>query len=526
MDQRLLLVDDEEGIRKVLGIVLSDLGYQVQTADDGRQGLDLFLKHKPPIVITDIKMPAMDGVALLQHIKQACPDTEVIVLTGHGDMDLAIQCLKLEATDFVTKPIHDDALEIALKRANERIVMRRQLRAYTENLERLVEEKSAQLVAAERRTAVGQALEGVTAAMRNIAGDLEGGMAYFNDLPCLVSIHAPDLTVVAANQRYIDKLGDPTGRPGGRIYKQTTPSPAEATFTTGQGQRVSTVIACPDGSELPVIVHTAPIRDAGGQVALVVEIAADVVEVRRLQEQLNSLGMMIGSVSHGIKGLLTGLDGGIYLLDRGVAKADQAQIKEGWETVRVIIARIRNLVLDILFYAKEKELKWQRVDVATFAREVADQIRSKIERHHIEFKVELAEDLAASEVDPGMLQSILANLFDNAVAACNADPDRTKRHCIEFRVLAEAAHILFEVRDNGPGMDAETQSKIFTPQIISLKKEGSGLGLFIAHQILRKNNGHISLTSRPGQGTVVTIRLPKTALPAPPAPRPSAPETL
>jgi signal transduction histidine kinase len=520
MDQRLLLVDDEEGIRTVLGITLSDMGYEVQTAADGRQGLDFFLKHQPPIVITDIKMPFMDGVALLKHIKLACPDTEVIMLTGHGDMELAIQCLKLEATDFVTKPIHNDALEIALKRANERIVMRRQLRDYTENLEHLVEEKSARLVAAERRAAVGQALEGLAAAMRNIAGDLEGGMAYFNDLPCLVSIHGPDLTVVAANQRYVDKLGDPAGRPSGWIYKQTAPSPAEATFASGQGQRISTTIACPDGSELPVIVHTAPIRDAGGRVALVVEIAADVVEVRRLQEQLNSLGMMIGSVSHGIKGLLTGLDGGTYLLDRGVAKADQAQIKEGWETVRVILARIRNLVLDILFYAKEKELKWQRVDVATFAQEIAGQIRSKIERHHIAFTVDLAEDLASSDVDPGMLQSILTNLFDNAVAACNTDPDRTRSHCIAFRVYADAAHILFEVRDNGPGMDAETQSKIFTPQIISHKKEGSGLGLFIAHQILRKNNGQISLTSQPGQGAVVTIRLPKTALPPRPAQRP------
>ena len=125
-DKRILLVDDEEGIRKVLGISLEDLGYQVAFASDGIQALKLYREHQPPIVITDIKMPAMDGIDLLKNIKAENPDTEVIMLTGHGDMDLAIECLKLEATDFITKPINDDVLNIALRRAQERIQMRRQ----------------------------------------------------------------------------------------------------------------------------------------------------------------------------------------------------------------------------------------------------------------------------------------------------------------------------------------------------------------------------------------------------------------
>jgi FixJ family two-component response regulator len=86
------------------------------------------------------------------------------MLTGHGDMDLAIKCLKLEATDFITKPINDDVLEIALKRAHDRISMRAQLRAYTENLEILVREQAAQLMNTERQAAVGQAMEGLSSA--------------------------------------------------------------------------------------------------------------------------------------------------------------------------------------------------------------------------------------------------------------------------------------------------------------------------------------------------------------------------
>ncbi|MGE5257002.1 MAG: sensor histidine kinase [Hyphomicrobiales bacterium] len=176
MDKRILLVDDEAGIRKVLGIFLADSGYTVLTAENGEEALRKFRELRPPIVLTDIKMPDMDGIELLQHIKAESPDTEVIMFTGHGDMDLAIKSLKYEATDFVTKPINDEVLEIALKRARERIVMRRQLREYTENLERLVDEKARKLVEAERMAAVGQTVAELSHTIKNIANSLKGSI--------------------------------------------------------------------------------------------------------------------------------------------------------------------------------------------------------------------------------------------------------------------------------------------------------------------------------------------------------------
>jgi YesN/AraC family two-component response regulator len=85
MAEKILLVDDEEGIRKVLAISLSDKGYQVFTAKSGEEALHIFKEQDPPIVLTDIKMPGMDGIELLQKMKQENPDTEVIMITGHGD---------------------------------------------------------------------------------------------------------------------------------------------------------------------------------------------------------------------------------------------------------------------------------------------------------------------------------------------------------------------------------------------------------------------------------------------------------
>ncbi|MBW2192757.1 MAG: response regulator [Deltaproteobacteria bacterium] len=176
MTEDILLVDDEEGIRKVLSIYLMDGGYAVRTAESGEEALAIFRESQPPIVLTDIKMPGMDGIELLQKIKAENPDTQVIMITGHGDIDLTIKSLQYDAADFITKPINDEALDVALKRARERISLQMQLREYTENLERLVEEKTRQLVQSEKLAAVGQTVAGLAHAIKNIAGGLKGGV--------------------------------------------------------------------------------------------------------------------------------------------------------------------------------------------------------------------------------------------------------------------------------------------------------------------------------------------------------------
>jgi len=176
MEKQVLLVDDEPGILKVLGISLADRGYRVLTAESGEEALRLFHEARPEVILTDIKMPGMDGIELLKIIKEENPNTEVIMITGHGEMELAIQSLKHDASDFITKPIHDEALDIALRRAIEKLSYKKKLKEYTENLEKLVEEKSRKLVEAERLAAVGQTVAGLAHAIKNITAGLTGGM--------------------------------------------------------------------------------------------------------------------------------------------------------------------------------------------------------------------------------------------------------------------------------------------------------------------------------------------------------------
>ncbi len=365
----ILLVDDEEDIREVLSMSLSDIGYQVFDARTGKEALRIFKEINPPIVLTDIKMPGLDGIELLQEIKRGNPDTEVIMITGHGDMDLAIKSLQYEATDFITKPINVDALDIALKRVHDKITLKRKLKEYTENLELLVREKT------------------------------------------------------------------------------------------------------------------------------------------ELQDHLSSLGLMIGSISHGIKGLLTSLDGGVYLLNSGFKKKDDAQIRDGFEDVKLISSRIRKMILDILFYAKERELAKETIDVLIFADSVANIIKPKIQNHPIAFVTDFKEAPQQFNVDPDFLSSALINILDNAVDACLEDESKD-HYQITFGIKKDKEHTIINISDDGIGMDDNTKENLFKLFFSSKGGKGTGFGLFIASNIINQHGGTINVNSVKGKGSVFIIKIP------------------
>ncbi len=121
--EKILIIDDEQPTLKMFSLLLEHYGFDILIAENGRSGLELFKRERPGLVMTDIKMPVMDGIELLKEIKKVDPHAEVIVITGHGDMDLAIQALNLDATDFINKPVQRKALEQALTRAAERLAI-------------------------------------------------------------------------------------------------------------------------------------------------------------------------------------------------------------------------------------------------------------------------------------------------------------------------------------------------------------------------------------------------------------------
>lgn len=113
---KILVIDDEQGIRNLLDTLLSRKGYDVVLADGGRKGLELFRRERPDVVVLDLKMPEMDGIAVLQQARSLKPDQPVIILTGAGTPEKEHQVHALGVSEFVAKEFSLHLLGDALKR--------------------------------------------------------------------------------------------------------------------------------------------------------------------------------------------------------------------------------------------------------------------------------------------------------------------------------------------------------------------------------------------------------------------------
>lgn len=117
---KVLVIDDEKPTLSMFRLFLAAYGYDVFTAQSGLEGLALFKAHSPDIVFTDIKMPGMDGLTVLRKIQALGTSSQIIVITGHGDLEKAMEALDLDASDFINKPVDRQALDAALTRAEKR----------------------------------------------------------------------------------------------------------------------------------------------------------------------------------------------------------------------------------------------------------------------------------------------------------------------------------------------------------------------------------------------------------------------
>jgi two-component system NtrC family response regulator len=115
--QTILIIDDDDSLRRVIEFTLHEAGYRVLTAADGAEGLRLFALERPPVVITDIQMPSLSGYDVLKKIKAESPGTLVIVITAFGSVERAVEAMKLGAYDYLTKPFSRDELRLVVAKA-------------------------------------------------------------------------------------------------------------------------------------------------------------------------------------------------------------------------------------------------------------------------------------------------------------------------------------------------------------------------------------------------------------------------
>jgi len=160
MPETLLVVDDEDTVRRVLYLKLSREGYRCEQANGAEQTLHVLETIPVALVLLDIKMPGKSGIELLPEIKEAYPDTAVIMATAVNDIEIAVQCLKQGADDYVCKPFNLEDVSLAVQRALHKRRLQLELREYQQFLEEKVEQQMLEM----RRLFLG-AIEALVSAL-------------------------------------------------------------------------------------------------------------------------------------------------------------------------------------------------------------------------------------------------------------------------------------------------------------------------------------------------------------------------
>ncbi len=482
MADEILLIDPNKGHADALSIYLERQRFDVFFADSIDNVLILLDNLIPDIILADSFLPDMDIINLLKQIKKSHPSTQIIIAADPDYYDKAIEELQSDAIVYLQKPVKSHILDLALKQARELISLNKKLDLYAEKLADL---HNAQ----------------------NLYQQL------FDEVPCYISVQDREFRLTATNRMFKKDFGNEIGSHCYEIYKHRTSQcpecPVADTFKDGQSHQTEEIVTSKSGKQYNTLTWTAPIKDSAGNITQVIEMSTNITQIRQLQDHLTSLGLMLGSMSHGVKGMLTALDGGIYQLESGIANKDNDRISKAFDQVKQTTDKIKDMVLEILYYAKSRALKYQLVDVNQFAESIKDTVEPMAEKNNIELNVDIASSLGKMEIDSTWVKAALVNFLENAVDACTYDRSKSEHH-VDFKACERRPdRICFEISDNGMGMDQETKEKMFTLFFTSKGSQGTGLGLFIANRVITQHSGSIKVESSLGEGSWFQICLPR-----------------
>ena len=504
-----VIIDDEEDIREVMKISLTDAGYQVAAAADGAAGLALCAEILPQVVITDVRMPGMDGLKVLELVKTTYPDTEVIVATAFGEMDLAIRALQLDASDFVTKPIGDEALNLALERARNRYTSKKRLQEYTAVLE------------AEKAATSHELIRSIAFQKKLTEGSMDG------ILGCDVTN-----TVITCNQSMADLTGYAKDEVIQRMqladfFKAEGLERFEAAMGGGKfggSDKLllyETVIIGKTGTEIPVQI-SATVMIEEDRRSGVVCFFRDLRKIRELesemtdqaqilhQDKMMSLGRLAASVVHEINnplsGILNYLRLMIRIIGRGpVTEESREKFRHYLSMVESETDRCSKIVTNLLGFSRMAPPQFGSVSVEELLQRSTLLSHHKLKLSDIRLKTDIQPDLPPVEGDFNQLQQCVINLIFNAIDAMP-----------EGGVLTMTGHydpgrqmVLLGVKDTGPGIAPENLARIFEPFFTTKPMGyGVGLGLSTVYGIIERHNGSVKVDSRLGQGAKFLIELP------------------
>ncbi len=504
-----LIIDDEQDIREVTAMTLEDAGYRVDTAADGSEGLERCATFAPRIVITDIRMPGMDGLQVLETIKKHFPDTEVIVATAFGEMETAIRALQLDASDFITKPIHTEALMVALERARHRYRTRQQLKDYTRQLEQglsLTSRELAETVAYLKRL-IESSMDGI------LACDTDGKVVTFNrSMERMLGIERTDVLQQATLERFFSPEN----------YRRLMDDLA-GTGYGGNGRLMlyETTLQDHRGQAVPVQLSASVLMDDDRATGLVCFLR-DLRRIHRLQQEMAdqarllhqdkmmSLGRLAASVAHEINNPLSGILNYIRLMLRTLKKGpltpeNQTKFSGYLDVIETETARCSTIVSSLLTFSRRAPIAVEPVSIDMIIQRSIVLANHRLELAQIALATQIADHLPQVNGDANQLQQCMLNLIFNAVDAMPEGGTLTLRAAMD----ATGNCVVIGVTDTGNGIPEEALGHIFEP-FFTTKQDGYGIGLGLAttYGIIERHGGRLTVSSQPDRGTTFEIRLP------------------
>ncbi len=483
-----MVVDDERDIREATERILMRQGYNVFKASSGEEALELLGKNKISIVILDLKMPGMDGMEVLSHIRELDDNILVIVITGYATVETAIEAMKVGAYDFIPKPFEPDQLRIVVGRAQEKL----RLTWEAEHLE-----------AERKRTLFDLVTE--KSRIRTIIESLPNGVVVTNTAGQLVLMNPAFIKCLNLN---------PEKKPGNRIEDYVSDKGfCKLVMEISQGRHVDYEdipdyeLALPDNTYFQVLGR--PVigekNECLGAVVNLVDITA-----LRVLDQIKS--EFVAKVSHELRSPLS-------TIHEQLALVIQDLVGESFKNDQHILARAKEKTEGLISFIGDM-LDLSRIETGVVAQKpktvhldqllkgIVDflEIRAKSKKQSLTLILP-DETIPPITADPLALESIFGNLITNAINYTQEGGD------IKVKVETSGINTKVSIIDNGFGMDARHLDKIFD-KFYRIKDEktrhitGTGLGLPIVKGLLDSLGGLIDVRSTPGEGSTFTVLLP------------------
>lgn len=474
-----LVVDDEKRIRDVCSKMLAGEGHEVAVAETGEVGIRMVQKRHFDIILLDLMMPGISGIDALVQIRNAHPDTVVIVITGYATLEHSIEAMKKGAFDFLSKPFSPSDLRVVINRAVEHI----------RTLKDIATEKSRM------RVMINQLADGVmtTDNQKRIA---QANPAFLK----MIGYHGPrpigrtvdEIVGIKSLNAMIDRvLGAP---------EEESIEVSEEVGLEQDVQNTETILGA----------QCVPFRDRLGRNLGTITVLHDITVSKRMDKLKSDF---VSMVSHEIRSPMNSVLTQLKVVLDGLAGETTPKQRDILGRASEKIAALIRLASELLDLAKiESGLITREREEIQMAQLLEDQVafhQAQARAKSIQLSIEQLPALPALMANRFNLEEVFANLIGNAI---NYTPENGK---ITIDAAVEGDYLCVRVTDTGVGIAAEELDRIFDP-FYRIKNEktrfviGTGLGLPIVRSIVDAHHGLLRVESEPGHGTTFSVFFPCT----------------